>query len=332
MVSFQEKLAAGLKTRGIDVCFALEDPGIGAVLVIGGIRQLNNLWAVKKRGIRIVQRLDGMNWIHKIMRTGWRHWLRATYGNQILSLIRSRFADQVVYQSEFSQAWWEKERGIAPCPRTIILNGVDLKTFSPAERSLPDEKLVRLLMVEGSLMGGYEFGLNNAVRLGSGIAHSHEGIEGLELVVVGKVSNKSKEYWDGWVSENTENGSFNVHWKGVLSHAQIADTYRDAHLFFSADVNAACPNSVIEAMACGTPVISYNTGALSELLDNSGGELVPYGGDPWQLEEPDYSSLIKAANNLLENLDFYRKSARKRAEDVFDLESMVDKYLDVLLG
>ena len=73
MVSFQGKLAAGLKARNIGVRYELRDSPYDAVLVIGGTRQLHRLWRVKRSGIPIVQRLDGMNWIHRVHGTGIRH-------------------------------------------------------------------------------------------------------------------------------------------------------------------------------------------------------------------------------------------------------------------
>ncbi len=65
MVSFAHKLAAGLSQRGIRICDDLADEPYQAVLVIGGTRQLGGLWQARRRGALIVQRLDGMNWLHK---------------------------------------------------------------------------------------------------------------------------------------------------------------------------------------------------------------------------------------------------------------------------
>ncbi len=113
MVSFRDKLIHGLEQRGIGVSFDLKDMPYSAVLVIGGTRNLSDLWRAKRRGARVVQRLDGMNWIHRKRRTGWRHYARAEYGNIILSLIRSRLADMIVYQSEFSHKWWERVYGMS---------------------------------------------------------------------------------------------------------------------------------------------------------------------------------------------------------------------------
>ncbi len=52
---------------------------------------------------------------------------------------------------------------------------------------------------------------------------------------------------------------------------------RSSHLLFSAEVNPPCPNSVIEALACGLPVIGFDTGSLSEIVQGGAGRLVPYG-------------------------------------------------------
>ena len=44
MVSFQARLAAGLRKRGVEVCFDLADTPYQVVLVIGGTRQVSGLW------------------------------------------------------------------------------------------------------------------------------------------------------------------------------------------------------------------------------------------------------------------------------------------------
>jgi len=332
MVSFQGKLTAGLNSRGIEVTFDLGDIPYDAVLVIGGTRRLGRIWQVKRSGTPIVQRLDGMNWIHRVIKTGLRHWLRAEYGNFILSSIRSSLVDKIAYQSNFSAGWWERVKGKTNCPYEVIHNGVDLTEFSPGDGADRPDEFIRLLLVEGSLLGGYEFGLENAVKLTSQVAHSHLGDQKVELMVVGKVSQATREHWENWIKRHGKNDRFHINWAGSVSHKQIVAIYRGAHIFFSADINAACPNSVIEALACGTPVISFDTGALPELLGDMGGIAVPYGGDPWQLDSPDIPTLTLSALEILNNLDQYQETARKRAESAFNLDQMVDKYLGLLLG
>ena len=72
-----------------------------------------------------------MNWLHRLQRTGIKHYLRAEYGNWNLQFIRSRLADHIVYQSEFSRQWWERIYGPLPVSISIVHNAVDLETYSP---------------------------------------------------------------------------------------------------------------------------------------------------------------------------------------------------------
>ena len=165
MVSFQGRLAQGLARRGISVTYDLDDAPFQAVLVVGGTRQLAGLWRLRRKGVRIVQRLDGMNWLHRLGRTSSRHYLRAESGNLLLAFIRSRLAHAIVYQSQFSRKWWERRHGSLPAPCSVVHNGVDLDVFSPNGPSDPPAEGYRLLLVEGSLMGGYEQGLEAAEAL-----------------------------------------------------------------------------------------------------------------------------------------------------------------------
>lgn len=332
MVSFQSKLIEGLSQRGINVSYSINESNPDSVLVIGGTKHFPQLLLAKKRGIPIVQRLDGMNWIHRVLNTGAAHWLRAEYGNLILNLIRSYFADRIVYQSRFSKDWWDRVRGEVTCKNLIIHNGVDLSIFSPISDNGSQENKIRLLIVEGSLLGGYEFGLENAIMLGSEMVKRHVSHKTLELEIVGKVSLSLQQNWENWIRDNIPNGNLHIKWSGIVAHQQINSVYQGADLFYSADINAACPNSVLESLASGTPVIAFDTGALSELLEDQGGIVVPYGGDPWRVEKPDIGNLADNAIYLLDNLDRYRVSARKHAESYFGLDAMVDRYVDILLG
>jgi glycosyltransferase involved in cell wall biosynthesis len=319
--SFQKKLGEGLGKRGIELCFHLNDQPYDAVLVIGGTRNLAGLWRARRNGIPIVQRLNGMNWIHRQRRTGLRHFLRAEYGNLILRSIRERFSDQIIYQSNFARHWWDQERGAAPIPAHVIYNGVDLATYHPDG---PNERPIdrkRLLIVEGNLMGGYEIGLEHAVALGNQIKKDKQ--IAIELMIVGRVPSATK-------ARAAQAAAVPLQWEGSVPRPRIPEIDRSAHLLFSADLNAACPNTVIEALACGLPVISFDTGALPELVTLNSGQVVPYGGDPWHLEPPDIKALADAAETVLKDQPSFRAGARARAEAEFSLDKMVDGYVEVL--
>ncbi len=322
MATFQQKLAAGFYQRGVEVGYDLKEGAYAALLVIGGTRDLAGVWSARRQGVRVVHRLDGMNWLHRLRWTGVRHFFRAEYGNLVLKFIRSHLADSIVYQSRFAQEWWECICGPAPVPGCIIYNGVDLDRYTP---SGPDERPTdrfRLLLVEGSLGGGYEIGLETAVRLAGELDGVHE--KPVELMIVGKVDRALQVAW-------LARATIPLHFTGQVPHARIPEIDRSAHLFYSADIHAACPNSVIEALACGLPVVAFDTGALPELLTGDAGRIVPYGGDAWRLDRPDLPALARAAAAILEDIPRFRFAARARAEAVFGLDKMVDLYLDTLL-
>ena len=98
--------------------------------------------------------------------------MRSEYGNLILRLIRSRLATHVVYQSDFARGWWEHAYGAVSASHSVIHNGVDLRVYTPVGDGKPTLDRCRLLMVEGSLAGGYEQGLLVAVELAQRLGQS----------------------------------------------------------------------------------------------------------------------------------------------------------------
>ncbi len=322
MVSFLQKFSKAVENHGVEVTNDLSDLPYAAVLVIGGTRDVLPLYRVKQRGVRLVQRLDGINWIHRRRPVSLKHFLRAEYGNFILSLIRRFLADRIVYQSEFSRGWWNDWFGRLETPFSVVHNGVDLDVYRPVGQ-LFDLSTYRLLVVEGSLGGGYENGLENAVRLAE--ATTKRVNKPLEVIVVGEVGEALKAGW-------TAKSAVPIRWAGLVAQNEIPRMMNDSHALFSADVHPACPNSVIEALACGLPVVAYDTGSLAELVPPEAGVVVPYGGDSWNLEPPVVAPLAQGLAQVLENQDKFRAGARARAESAFSVQVMMERYLEALLG
>jgi len=322
MVSFQAKFIKGLTKREIPFTFDMTDSHNTAVLVIGGTRHLWKLWVAKHHGARIVQRLNGMNWLHKVEKTPVKNYLHAEISNRILAFIRGSLVDGIVYQSQFSHDWWNTVFNERLVPTQIIYNAVDLKTYSPAGPENPPDDHFRILLVEGHLSGVYARGLETAVRMAQTVRNTHSLT--VELLVVGDVSDALK------AQAHTMAPDLWITWRGVVPREMIPAIDRSAHVLFSADLNAACPNSVIEAMACGLPIVAYNTGALAELVDDRAGEIVPYGTDHWQLNDPVIPPLADACAKVLRENTSYRIHARERAETAFSLDTMVEAYLKAL--
>ncbi len=319
--NFQQRLAAGLAARGVEVA---HDFGAGqgdVLLIVGGTRQLAALRRARRRGARLIQRLDGMNWIHRRLPTGARHALRAEVNNLLLRLIRRRLADAVVYQSRFAQSWWERAHGPTTAPARVILNGVPLDRYHPHGAGSPPADRWRILVVEGNLAGGYEHGLKAAFGLADRLRARLD--RPVELVIAGQAGSGLRRGWD-------LRAAVPARWLGPVPPDEIPALDRSAHVLYAADVHPACPNAVIEALACGLPVASFDTGALPELVSGDAGRLAPYGADPWRLEPPDIDTLAEMALEIFSEEPRFRRGARGRAEAGLGLETMIDGYWGAL--
>ena len=324
MASFRLKFEEGLRVRGIDLTHKLGD-NADAVLVLAGTRFIPDLGRVRRRGIRVVQRLDGINWVHRVKWSGVRYTVRAVYGNAMLALIRNRFADRVIYQSEFIRGWWQDWYGVANAPATVIHNGIDLDAYAQSgEGDRPTDRY-RMLLLEGSLARGLNSGLFHAVEAAKKLSEKYP----MEVVVAGTVDESTQ-----WKINSVISGVKNLSIKflDTVPRADVPKLARSSHLMYSAEVNPPCPNSVIEALACGLPVIGFDTGSLKELVGGEAGVIVPYGANPWKLETPNIAGLAASAESVLEKQNQFRAAARKRAEEKFGLDAMVESYLKVLLG
>jgi glycosyltransferase involved in cell wall biosynthesis len=319
VTSFRLKFENGLHERGVEVTNDLSKDA-DVILVLAGTRHLLPVWRARRSGTRIVQRLDGINWLHRVRWMGPRYTIRAIYGNMNLSFIRRRLADHVIYQSQFIKSWWEDWYKPARVPSSVIINGVDLNRYTPHGLHERPSGHYRILVVEGSLAGGQNYGVYNAVALANSLSKKFK----IELTIVGRVDSHTKK-------KLRVQNNFRMQFMDTVQREHIPWLMRSSHVLFSAEINPPCPNSVIEALACGLPVVGFDTGSLSEIVKGDTGRIVPYGANEWKLEKPDIPSLANAAAEVLDEQDRFRTLARARAESVFDVEKMVDEYLKVLL-
>jgi glycosyltransferase involved in cell wall biosynthesis len=177
------------------------------------------------------------------------------------------------------------------------------------------------MLVEGSFASGHDIGIRNALDMAHLLEMQLDAP--VELMVAGLVPPEIRARWEQYARVP-------VHWLGVVPTEQVPFYHRSAHLYFSAELNPPCPNAVIEALACGLPVVGFDTGSLLELVGPDAGRIPAYGADPWKLEPPDIPALAQAAAEVLENQNQFRAAARRRAEQAFDLEVMIDRYLKAI--
>jgi glycosyltransferase involved in cell wall biosynthesis len=224
-------------------------------------------------------------------------------------------ADHVVYQSEFSKASSDLFLGAPSCPWEILPNAVDVERFTPAAEP-PAAGPVLLLGGDQTQAYRLELGLRTLAALSA----SHPRAE---LLVTGRlVSPLEPLARELGVRER-------VHLLGEYDQREAPPLFRRAHLLLHTKVKDPCPTLVIEALACGLPVVYPASGGTVELVGDEAGVGVPH-PESWERDEPPTpDELADACRRVLDELPRYAEAARRRAVERFSLEPWLERHAEI---
>lgn len=110
--------------------------------------------------------------------------------------------------------------------------------------------------------------------------------------------------------------------KGITRTSNIEEMvqlYSDADVFVNPTYSDNYPTTNLEAMACGTPVITYRTGGSPEAVDEQTGVVV---------EQGNVDALADAIRKMKAN-PLSSEACRKRAEELFDKDKCFEKYIEL---
>jgi len=139
---------------------------------------------------------------------------------------------------------------------------------------------------------------------------------GVRLKIAAKVDVADKKYWDEEIKPLLDRNP-HVEFIGEINDAQKPEFLSGAHaLLFPIDWPEPFGLVMIEAMACGTPVIAFPCGSVPEVIDHGvTGFIVP-----------DEAASVRAIGNLGQ-LD--RRQVRRQFERRFTARRMAEDYLSV---
>lgn len=193
-------------------------------------------------------------------------------------------------------------------PMQVIHNGIDIHTFCPQSANTHER-----------------YGLRKGSKIILGVAAVWDERKGLKdfyevarrlptdefsIVIVGKLTEKAEQVNDGCQMVFVDRTQ-NAH--------ELAQLYSAASVFVNPTYQDNFPTTNLEALACGTPVITYHTGGSPEAVDEKTGIVV---------EQGDIDGLT-AAIRQLRITPLSSSDCRKRAEEHFDKNKCFEKYIEL---
>jgi glycosyltransferase involved in cell wall biosynthesis len=260
-------------------------------------------------------------------------WYSAKVNRKKNALIRTNLlnADHIIYQSEFSRAVSQKFVTPTP-PGTIIYNGIDLETFSPEGAQHP----IRLpdainILVSHSFRPYHR--LHDSFRILSRVLKQAE--QPYHLHILGGDDGISFAYARSVADSLGLEEGLDYTFHGKFPHHELASVYRACDMMLNLSYWDSCPNVVIEALACGLPVVGVNYGGVAELVNPSGGILVdeeiPFIWLPHRdferMPKAPIDSYATAVLTMSKQLEQAAQQARILAVKRFDIERVCDEYL-----
>jgi glycosyltransferase involved in cell wall biosynthesis len=208
--------------------------------------------------------------------------------------------------------------------KTIISipNPIDIEIFRPIEKSIardyfklsPDKKYILFGAVKISdARKGFAYFVEAISIINEQLSINNIDSGNIEIIIFGQAQ----------VSD-FEELPFKVNILGKLSDVEtIAKAYSAATVFVSPSIEDNLPNTIMESMACGTPVVGFEVGGIPEMIEHkSTGYLATYKssedlakGIYWTLFEADYQAL---ANN-----------SRQKVIDNYSEKVVAEKYKKV---
>lgn len=192
-------------------------------------------------------------------------------------------------------------------PIQTIQNGIDLNVFSPQKKDLKNPH-----------------NLSNDDFVILGVAHPWDTRKGLKYFVE---LSKSLEPNEKIILIGLSSQQIKTLPKGIIglprtnSVQQLAEYYSTADVFVNTTLEDTFPTTNLEALACGTPVVTFKSGGSPEAVDPQTGFVVEK-GNIQQLVEA-----IRAVKN--KRKETFTSDCRKRAEKLFDKKTSFFKYIEI---
>ncbi len=189
-------------------------------------------------------------------------------------------------------------------PIKVIHNGIDIHTFSPQPTNAHERYGIdkdKNIILGVAAIWDERKGLNDFYELAKCLDKDK-----FAIIIVGQLTEEIKQV----------NGCQIVFVGRTQNALELAQLYSSASVFVNPTYQDNYPTTNLEAIACGTPVITYRTGESPEVIDDGTGIVI---------EQGDVAGLAKAVYKL--SAANYKDSCRQKAISEFDSTKCFNPYV-----
>lgn len=274
----------------------------------------NTILRLKRRGIPIVHNQNG---------TFYPAWYGGDWRAENQRMAYSyHLADMVFYQSRYCQEAANQHLGERKGAGEVLYNAVDTKRFVPKQFKKNGEPI--RFLVTG------RFGWHQHYRLETAIAGLHLALcEGLNarLVIAGHFDPNSIQLIQEQIKRLEIQNAVTI--LGPYSQDDAPEIYQGSEIFLTTTHQDSCPNAVLEAMACGLPVLHSGNGGVPELTGPNAGVGLECPAD-WETPRPPTAEAIgEGMVAIAKTHESMGRAARDRAVERFDLKPWIRRHQEV---
>ena len=196
-----------------------------------------------------------------------------------------------------------KESFLSDYPVVVINNGIDLNIFKPIPSHFREIHGIETYMILGVAFGwGKRKGLDVFQRIADTLDERYQ------VVLIGT---------DAAIDRLLPAGIISVH--RTNDQKELAGIYSAADLLVNPTREDNYPTVNMESIACGTPVLTFDTGGSPEMLDKMTGAVVPCN---------DVNGMIREIERICEERPFSREECLHKAA-VFDKWEKYKAYMEL---
>tara|TARA_B100000902_G_C27280295_1_gene901350 strand:+ start:938 stop:1930 length:993 start_codon:yes stop_codon:yes gene_type:complete len=306
-IGFQKWLSKNTEYRIDYLNFKNKKKKHDIVFIMHGTKKIISLLFHKIFGNKIILRMDGFFEDYRFQNpfytlNGLKHNLSCLYSIVI--------ADKIIMQSNFSYNHLSFVSKIFKHKISIIRNGVNLNTFKPKKNN---KKIFnKILITEGGIVSEYAKNIIESLSI----------INLFPVSIYGKIHKILKK-------KVRHNNYLNIKFHGAVKRGLMPKVYQNHDIFICAEHNSTCPNSVLEAMSSGLPIIGFDNGSLKELVGDAG-LIIKLEKKLENTDKEIIANLLKKSIKTISgNYIQYSQKARERAK-TFDANLVFDKYFKIL--